>query len=286
MSTTHHQHYDRPSDRDRGSRPSSRLDRYWPRPVGPRAPAASRSFWAATALVSGAGAAAFDAVAARSVLLAVPVAVVALVLGLGRQLNRTALDLTAYWPAVAAVSAVGAMLARGTRALAGVFTPAAWMAGVAAVAVAALVVLTLVLLWRRAERDPVPGRDPSRRREGLLWAGAGAVVMLGTALAAVVEVDLGLVHLVPALVYAALLWAVLRVDRLRLGRTATFGMLFLLTRLIGVSGAEWLARPAARGGVNLGEGTVALLAAVVALVLVAQAHQTHQSDEPDADPSR
>lgn len=276
----------RPRDERPAARPDrSRLERFWPLPQGPRAPAADRSFWIVTALVTGAGSAAFDALAARSALLAVPLALAALVFGLGRQLGRTSLDLTAYWPAVAAASAVGAMLARGVRALAGALTPLGWVAGACAVAVCALAVLTVLLLWRRGGRGDADGTGPqgSRRREGLLWAGSVAVVALATAVADATAADLGLVHLVPVLVYGAVTWAVLRVDRLRLGAVATFWALFALTRSIGVSGADWLARPMDQGGVNLGEGTVAFLAAVVALVLVAQSVQAERDDAAGPD---
>ena len=229
-----------------------------------RVPVPDAAFWVVKILTTGLGETLSDFLVRRfAPELAVPAALLVLVLALVVQLRARAYRPARYWGAALMVSVFGTMAADVLHV--GIGVPyAASTAGFAAV-------LALVsLAWWRSERTLSVHDITTARREGFYWAAVMATFALGTAAGDLTATSLGLGYLgsgvlflvvfaVPGLLFAATRrWAV-----------PLFWTAYVTTRPLGASFADQLAVPAARGGAGLGTGPVSAALLLVLVVLVA-----------------
>ncbi len=169
----------------------------------------------------------------------------------------------AYWLAVAMVGVFGTMAADVLHV--GFTVPY-----VVSTALYAVVLAAVFLLWQRTEHTlSIHGID-TPRREIFYWATVVATFALGTATGDLTATTLNLgyagsivlfavIILIPAVGYRWLRW----------NSIFCFWFAYVVTRPLGASIADWLGKPAGAGGLNVGDGTVSLVLALVIAGFVA-----------------
>nr|WP_269778696.1 hypothetical protein [Microlunatus antarcticus] len=133
-----------------------------------------------------------------------------------------------------------------------------------------VVVGVLFFCWHRSEGTLSIHSITTRRRELFYWATVLASFALGTAAGDFTADQLRLGYL-PSVAIFAVAIAVPAVGWrfFRLNPVVAFWVAYVLTRPLGASIADWLGKPAAHGGgLGLGDGPVAGVAAVIIALLV------------------
>jgi len=150
-----------------------------------------------------------------------------------------------YWLFVFAVAVFGTMIADVAHLVIGI--PYAVTTTIFAVALLAI----FVIWWRREHTLSVHSIE-TLPREIFYWLTVSATFALGTALGDFTATSAGLGYLDSGLLFLAM-FAIPGVLRLLgIPATAAFWWAYILTRPLGASFADWLALPAARGGLDLG----------------------------------
>ena len=169
----------------------------------------------------------------------------------------------AYWLAVVMVGTFGTMAADVLHVGLGVPYPVSSL--LFAVGLAAVFVL-----WRRTEGTLSIHSVDTPRRELFYWAAVVATFAMGTALGDFTAYTLHLGYFPSALIFAAFI-AVPAVGFrwLRWNAVFSFWFAYVLTRPLGASIADGLAKPASSKGLGLGSGLVALGFGLVIVALVA-----------------
>lgn len=167
-----------------------------------------------------------------------------------------------YWFAVLMVSVFGTMAADVLHVGFGV--PYLYSTIFFAVVLAAVFVA-----WYLTQRTLSIHRINTRPRELFYWATVLTTFALGTAAGDFTATSLHLGFLGSGILFAvvialpALAWW-----KLRLNSIVAFWIAYVLTRPLGASFADWMAVPAARGGLDWGTGPVSLGLGVVILAFV------------------
>ena len=227
-----------------------------------KVPAITAVFWVVKTLTTGMGEALSDYLAGADVVLAVAIGVVGLAVALWLQLRTRRYVAGVYWFAVAMVAVFGTMAADAVHL---VGLPYAVTTGFYLA-----VVVGLFVVWRRSEGTLSIHSITTRRRELFYWATVLASFALGTAAGDFTADQLRLGYLGSVVVFAvaiavpALAWRLLG-----LNPVAAFWIAYVLTRPLGASIADWLGKPASHGGgLGLGDGPVAAVAAALIAVVV------------------
>ena len=228
-----------------------------------RVPEPDAAFWVVKIVTTGLGETLSDFLVRRfAPELAVPAALLVLVLALALQFRARAYGPARYWSAALMVSVFGTMAADVLHV--GIGVPYA----VSTVAFAVALAVVFVAWWA-SERTLSVHDITTARREGFYWAAVMVTFALGTAAGDLAANSLGLgyarsgllflvVFAVPGVLFAATRrWAV-----------ALFWTAYVLTRPLGAAFADQLAVPAARGGAGLGTGPVSAVLLLVLAVLV------------------
>jgi uncharacterized membrane-anchored protein len=164
-----------------------------------------------------------------------------------------------YWFAVAMVGVFGTMAADVLHVGLGV-------PYVVSTVFYAIVLAAVFRAWYRVEGTLSIHSITTPRREGFYWAAVLATFALGTAAGDLTANTLGLGYFGSIWLFAAII-AIPALGRLRLGMGSilAFWFAYVVTRPLGASVADWLAKPE---GVGLGTGLVSLVfaAAIVAIV--------------------
>ena len=186
-----------------------------------------------------------------------------------------------YWLFVFAVAVFGTMIADVAHLIVGI--PYA-----VTTAIFALVLLVIFVAWRRTEGTLSVHSIVSPRREVFYWLTVSATFALGTALGDFTATTAGLGYLDSGVLFLAM-FAIPGVLRLLgLPATAAFWWAYIMTRPLGASFADWLAVPAARGGLDLGYvqiSGVGLLLIAAGVVALQVRHRTSASLPRRADTS-
>ena len=228
-----------------------------------KVPAITVLFWIIKTLTTGMGEALSDYLASTNLVVAIAVGVLGLAGALWLQLRSRRYRAPAYWLAVAMVAVFGTMAADGVHlvGLPYALTTTFYL----------LVVGALFLVWHRSEGTLSIHSITTRRRELFYWATVLASFALGTAAGDLTADQLGLGYL-PSVAIFGVAIAVPAVGWrfFRLNPVVAFWIAYVLTRPLGASIADWLGKPASHGGgLGLGDGLVAAVAAGVIVVLVA-----------------
>ena len=178
----------------------------------------------------------------------------------------------AYWLAVVMVGVFGTMAADVLHVGFGVpYT--------VSTALYAAVLAAVFLLWRRTEKTLSIHSIDSPRREAFYWAAVVATFAMGTALGDFTAYTAHLGYFPSAALFAAII--AVPAAGYRWGRwnpVFTFWFAYVVTRPLGASIADGLAKPPSVSGVGVGAGPVvlglgALIAALVAYLTVAETDQ-------------
>lgn len=249
----------------------------FPRPVAAKVPEITLVFWLIKILTTGMGETASDYLALTSLLLAGIVGLGGLAAALWWQLSTTEYQPAPYWTAVAMVAVTGTMVADALHRFVGlsyaVTTP--FYAGVLA---------TVMVCWWLSEHTLSIHSIHTQRRETFYWLAVMASFALGTAAGDFAAVTLGLGYLASGLLFGALILVPLVAWRLGLNAVVAFWAAYILTRPLGASFADWLAKPASRSGLGYGDGTVTVVTLLVIVALVAWVRATGHGVQPRREP--
>jgi uncharacterized membrane-anchored protein len=168
-----------------------------------------------------------------------------------------------YWLAVVGVGVFGTMAADVLHVGFGVpYAVSTVLYGV--------VLATVFLTWQRTERTLSFHTIDTPRREAFYWAAVVATFAMGTALGDLTATTFGLGYFSSGLLFAAVI-AIPAIGYWRLGWNAIFSFWFayVATRPLGASFADWMSKPKSVGGLDWGDGPVALALTLLIFCFVA-----------------
>lgn len=179
------------------------------------------------------------------------------------QLRSTVFRTARYWFAVAMVSVFGTMCADVVHVGFGV----AYLVSSVAFGVALAAVF---ITWHRVERTLSIHSIRSTRPELFYWAAITTTFALGTATGDMTASTLHLGYFSSGVLFGALICLpAVGYRYLHLNAIGTFWTGYILTRPLGASFADWIGVSRARGGLDWGPGTIALLLSGAIAVVVA-----------------
>jgi uncharacterized membrane-anchored protein len=183
-----------------------------------------------------------------------------------------------YWLTVAMVAVFGTLAADGVHIGLGV-------PYYVSSTLYALVLAGIFLAWYRSEGTLSIHSIYTPRRETFYWLTVGATFALGTAVGDMTAVTFDWGYLSSAVIFAfAIAIPAIAYWRTDINRILIFWTAYVLTRPLGASVADWLGKDKKIGGLGLGDGTVAVLAAIVIAGLVGYLSRTQHGVEPDLRP--
>jgi uncharacterized membrane-anchored protein len=233
-------------------------------------------FWVTKVLTTGMGEAASDYLVSHYArVVAVAIGFLAFAAALAWQLWVRRYVVWVYWLAVAMVAVFGTMAADALHIGLGIpyAVSSAFYAGVLG---------AIFILWQRTEGTLSIHSIHTPRRELFYWATVLATFALGTAVGDMTASTLKLGYFDSGLLFTGLI-AVPAIAYWRFGMNAilAFWFAYVLTRPLGASFADWLDKSRRLGGLALGDGTVAVISALVIAGFVAFLAITHSPVEAD-----
>ena len=247
--------------------------------ASPKVPAVFALFWVVKLLTTGIGETGADYLGTVSIPLAALIGIGGFFVALYVQLRAESYHPVRYWVTVLSVALFGTMIADGPHVVLG--TPY-WVDSLVYV----VLLVGLLAWWRRSEGTISVHSITSARRERFYW---GVVLMtfgLGTALGDATAIDFGLGFVWSILLFGVLILVPLGLWRVGLDATLAFWASYVLTRPLGASVADWLAKGSAEGGVGWGTGPVTAIGLALFVSLVAYLHVTHADVDAVAAPDR
>ncbi len=240
-----------------------------------KVPEITALFWVIKVLTTGMGETTSDFLAhSLNPLVAVALGGTFLLVAMVLQLRADRYRPWLYWFAIVMVSVFGTMVADVLHVGFGVpyliSTP--FFAAVLAV---------IFVAWDKVEGTLSIHSIHTARREYFYWATVMATFALGTAAGDLTAVTFHLGYLASGILF--LIVIAIPAISYRLGwmnAILAFWFAYVVTRPLGASFADWLAVPAARGGLDLGTGPVSLALTAIIVVLVAYVAKTHNDVEP------
>ncbi len=249
-----------------GGEGDSGLSAWWARMAEPgalRVPQIVAAFWIVKGLSTALGESTSDyLVHAMAPEVAVVLGFVAFVAALTLQFRARRYVAWTYWLAVAMVGIFGTMAADVVHV--GLGVPYAGSTVFYVVALAAV-----FAVWYRSERTLSIHDIDSPRREGFYWAAVAATFAMGTALGDFTAYTLNLGYWTSAVLFAALILVPAFGYRvLRWNAVFSFWFAYVVTRPLGASIADGLAKPKHDGGLGWGDGPVVLMFAALIVIAV------------------
>ena len=247
-------------------------------PLAAKVPEITVLFWVIKILTTGMGEATSDFLAKGNLVVAGVAGFAGFAVALWLQFRVRRYIAVVYWFAVAMVAVFGTMAADGLHVGLGIpyIVTTVFYAAVLAV---------VFWLWRRNEGTLSIHSIVTRRREAYYWLTVLATFALGTALGDLTATTLRLGFLTSGLMFTGLiLIPALAWWRFGLNEIVAFWWAYVLTRPLGASFADWLSKPHALSGLNLGDGQVAAVATVIIAVLVGYVAVTRNDIQPSLAP--
>lgn len=246
--------------------------------AAPKVPAVFVLFWVVKLLTTGIGETGADFLGTVSIPLAAVVGIGGFIAAIYVQLKAVAYHPVRYWTAVLSVALFGTMIADGPHVALG--TPY-WVDSILYL----VLLCGLLIWWRRSEGTISVHSITTARRERFYW---GVVLLsfgLGTAVGDATAIDFGLGFVWSIVLFGVLIFLPLGLWKFGMNATITFWASYVLTRPLGASVADWLAKSAPEGGVDGGTGPVTGVGLLLFGALVAYLVVTH-SDVDRADEDR
>jgi uncharacterized membrane-anchored protein len=234
----------------------------------PKVPAVFLMFWIVKLLTTGIGETGSDFLGTVSIPLAAVVGLGTFSAALYIQLKAATYHPVRYWATVLSVALFGTMIADGPHVALG--TPY-WLDSI----VYLVLLGGLLTWWQRSEGTISVHSITTARRERFYW---GVVLMtfgLGTAVGDATAIDFGLGFTWSIVLFALLIVVPLGLRKLGLNVTIAFWASYVLTRPLGASVADWLAKGTHDGGVGWGTGPVTAIGLLLFALLVAYLTMTH-----------
>jgi uncharacterized membrane-anchored protein len=247
-------------------RASVRRSTRWPEPLAVKVPQITVLFWVIKVLTTAMGEATSDFLVSVNIALAAVVGAAGFGVAMWWQFRARRYAAWTYWFAVAMVAVFGTMAADGLHVELGL--PYA----VTTIGYATVLAVVFVL-WRHSEGTLSIHSITTRRRETYYWLTVLATFALGTAVGDLTATTFKLGYLAAAVLFAVVI-AVPAIGWWRLGFNPVFAFWFayVITRPLGASFADWLAKSHSVGhGLGVGGGPVTAISALAITGLVAYA---------------
>ena len=219
-------------------------------------------FWILKLLTTAMGESASDFLMKANPAVGLALGVIGFVATLQLQFRTRRYHPVTYWAAVSMVAVVGTMIADVLHVGLGVPLAAATVICAAALAVT-------FVTWYLAEGTLSIHSVTTPRSETFYWLAVSFTFALGTAAGDLTADTLGLGYFGSIVLFAAIM-AVPILGRYAFGLNSilAFWFAYVVTRPLGASVADWLAKPAKVRGVGLGDGPVAVVLLVLIVILV------------------
>jgi uncharacterized membrane-anchored protein len=221
-------------------------------------------FWITKILTTAMGEATSDFMnSAFGPAIAVPLMLIGLVVALKLQFKRPGYNAWNYWLVVVMVAVFGTSAADALHVGFGIpYTVSTSFY---------LVVLTAVFIaWYRSEKTLSIHSIYTRRREQFYWATVLATFALGTASGDMTATSFHIGYLASGIMFVSIIAIPAVAHRwFGLNSILAFWFAYVITRPLGASFADWLDATRHLGGLNLGQGPVALGFAVVMVGFIA-----------------
>jgi uncharacterized membrane-anchored protein len=221
-------------------------------------------FWITKILTTAMGEATSDFMnSALGPAIAVPLMLIGLVVALKLQFKQPSYNAWNYWLVVVMVAVFGTSAADALHVGLGIpYTVSTSFY---------LVVLTAVFIaWYRSERTLSIHSIYTRRREKFYWWTVFATFALGTAGGDMTATSFHIGYLASGIMFASIIAVPAIAHRwFGLNSILAFWFAYIITRPLGASFADWLDATRHLGGLNLGQGPVALGFAVVMVGFIA-----------------
>jgi uncharacterized membrane-anchored protein len=231
-------------------------------PLAAKVPDITSSFWVVKLITTATGEAASDYLLNTMSYVGLGIGAAGFVVSLWVQFRTRRYNTFAYWSAVMMVAVFGTMAADEVHHKLGASF------GVSTL-ICALAVAATFWIWHRTEKTLDIHSITTRGREVFYWLTVSFTFALGTAAGDLTASQLHF-GLLGSIVLFAIVMAVpaLGAWRFRLNSVVAFWWAYIVTRPLGASIADWLSKPARVGGLSYGDGPVAAVLLVIALVLV------------------
>jgi uncharacterized membrane-anchored protein len=221
-------------------------------------------FWLVKLLTTAMGEATSDFLVAKyNPYLAVLIGALVFAVALIVQLKTPKYNAWAYWLAVSMVAVFGTMAADGLHIRLGV--PYIASASFFAVALA-----LIFIAWQKSQKTLSIHSIYTPRRELFYWATVLATFALGTALGDLTATTFKLGYFSSGLMFIgiflipAVLYYIFKVNEI-----FCFWFAYIITRPLGASFADWTSKAKSIGGLDYGDGHVAIFLSIVIVILVA-----------------
>jgi uncharacterized membrane-anchored protein len=231
-------------------------------PLTTKVPGATASFWVSKLITTAMGEAASDYLLNAIGLLGLVLGAAGFAIALLVQFRARRYNAFAYWSAVMMVAVFGTMVADVVHHQLGVSFGMSTL-------FCALAVAATFWIWHRSENTLSIHSITTRRREVFYWLAVSFTFALGTAAG-----DLTANQLHFGFVGSIVLFAVVMATpalcywRFHLNSVVAFWWAYITTRPLGASVADWVSKPVKVGGLSYGDGPVAVVLFVMALILV------------------
>lgn len=168
-----------------------------------------------------------------------------------------------YWLAVVMVGIFGTMAADVLHVGLGVPYTASTI-------LYAIVLIAVFVAWQRTEKTLSIHSIDTPRREAFYWVTVGATFAMGTALGDFTAYTLHLGYFPSAVIFAAVITIpAIGFRWLRWNAVLSFWFAYVVTRPLGASIADGLAKPQYSSGLGVGDGPVVLVLGILIVGLVA-----------------
>lgn len=233
-------------------------------------------FWITKILTTAMGEATSDFMnSALGPAIAVPLMLIGLVIALKLQFKTPTYNAWNYWLVVVMVAVFGTSAADALHVGLGIAYPVSTSFY--------LIVLTVVLIaWYRSEKTLSIHSIYTRRREKFYWWTVFATFALGTAGGDMTATSFHIGYLASGIMFVSIIAVPAVAHRwFGLNSILAFWFAYIITRPLGASFADWLDATRHLGGLNLGQGPVALAFAVVMVGFIAYLAATRIDVAPE-----
>jgi uncharacterized membrane-anchored protein len=236
---------------------------FFPKPVIRKVPEITVFFWIVKLLSTAMGEATSDFFVAKfNPYLVVSIGGVALAAAFMLQFSVRRYIPWVYWLTVSIVAIFGTMAADGLHVQLGV-------PYIASASLFAVILACVFLVWHKSEGTLSIHSITTRKREVFYWLTVLSTFALGTALGDLTASTAGLGYFTAGILFAVL-FAVPAIIYLvtKRNKILWFWIAYVLTRPLGASFADWTSKSRAVGGLNYGDGHVAVFLALLIIVLI------------------
>jgi uncharacterized membrane-anchored protein len=227
-----------------------------------KVPDTTASFWALKLVTTAMGEAASDYLLSTMSFVGLVIGATGFAFALWVQFRTRRYHAFAYWSAVMMVAVFGTTAADVVHHQLGVSFGTSTL-------LCALALAATFWIWHRSENTLSIHSITTRRREVFYWLAVSFTFALGTAAGDLTASQLHF-GFVGSIVLFAVVMAVpaLGAWRFHLSSILAFWWAYILTRPLGASVADWMSKPGKVGGLAYGDGPVAAVLLMIALILV------------------